>query len=112
MACFYADEDFPFPVVKALRVLGHDVRTALEAGQANAGVPDEAVVAFATADVRAVLTLNRKHFIRLHQTGGVHGGIVVCTFDADHVGQAGRITAAVAKLPSLDGILVRVNRRV
>ncbi len=92
-------------------MLGHDVRTALEAGQANAGVPDGAVVAFATADGRAVLRLNRKHFIRLHQTGGVHGGIVVCTFDADHVGQAGRITAGLAGLSSLTGMLVRVNRR-
>ena len=57
-----------------------------------------------------VLTLNRKHFIRLHQTVGVHAGIVVCTFDADHVGQAGRITAAVMGLPSLAGQLTRVNR--
>ena len=111
MARLYADEDFPLPVVKALRVLGHDVRTALDAGQANAGVPDSDVLAFATADGRAVLTLNRKHFIRLHRTIGSHAGLIVCTFDADHVGQAGRITAAVAGLPSLAGLLIRVNRR-
>ena len=93
-----------------MRLLGHDVRTAHEGGQANAGVPDAPVIAFATADDRAVLTLNRKHFIRLHQTVGVHAGIIGCTFDADHLGQAGRITAAVAGLPSLAESLVRVNR--
>ena len=110
MASFYDDEDFPFPVVRALRALGHDVRTALEAAQANAGVPDEAVVAFATADGRAVLTLNRKHFIHLHRVAGTHADIVACTFDADHVGQADRITDAATGVRSLAGLLIRVNR--
>jgi len=40
MARLYADEDFPFPVVERLRQLGHDVRTALEAGQANQAIAD------------------------------------------------------------------------
>ena len=55
-----------------------------------------------------MLTLNGKHFIRLHPTVGVHAGIIVCTFDADHVG---RITAPVGGLSSMAGLLVRVNRR-
>ena len=33
MAQFYADENFDYPVVERLRVLGHDVLTVQEAGQ-------------------------------------------------------------------------------
>jgi hypothetical protein len=33
MARFYADEQFPFPVVELLRTLGHDVLTVQEAGK-------------------------------------------------------------------------------
>jgi Domain of unknown function (DUF5615) len=44
MAQLYCDEDFSFPVVEELRRLGHDVVTAQEAGQANLGVTDSAVL--------------------------------------------------------------------
>jgi hypothetical protein len=73
-------------------------------------VPDEDVLAFASADGRALLTLNRKHFVRLHNAQPGHGGIIVCTYDPDFVGQAGRIHAAVAAQAQLAGQLVRVNR--
>jgi hypothetical protein len=33
-------------------------------------MPDEDVLAFAIQDRRAVLTLNRKHFIQLHSSTG------------------------------------------
>jgi hypothetical protein len=92
---FYADENFPPPVAEALRELGHDVLTVLEAGQAEQAIPDEEVPAFAVGQNRTVLTLNRKHFVRLHATHPHHAGIVVCTFDADFAGQAERIHAAV-----------------
>ncbi len=32
---FYADENFPLPVVAELRRFGHDVLTAFEDGRAN-----------------------------------------------------------------------------
>ncbi|WP_158224898.1 DUF5615 family PIN-like protein [Brunnivagina elsteri] len=48
MARFYTDENFPFPVVEFLRVFGHDVLTARDAGKANLKIPDENVLAFAT----------------------------------------------------------------
>jgi hypothetical protein len=35
MARFYADEQFPLPVVELLRNLGHDDLTVQEAGNAN-----------------------------------------------------------------------------
>jgi hypothetical protein len=49
MAKLFSDEDFSHPVVNELRLLGHDVVTAQEAGQANLGVADSAVLSFAIA---------------------------------------------------------------
>ncbi|WP_299426548.1 DUF5615 family PIN-like protein [uncultured Meiothermus sp.] len=110
MAHLFADENFPHPVVEALRALGHDVLTVLEAGQAEQAVPDAEILAFATSQNRAVLTLNRKHFIRLHYQQPDHAGIVVCTLDIDFGGQAERIQAALAAQGNMRGRLVRVNR--
>src|SRR5438445_11226533 len=67
MAKLYTDEDFDYPVVTQLRLLSHDVLTAQQAGQAQQRVPDPAVLAFAVAQGRALLTYNRRHFIRLHR---------------------------------------------
>ncbi|MBO0696897.1 MAG: DUF5615 family PIN-like protein, partial [Zavarzinella sp.] len=40
MAALYADENFPGPVVVALRAAGHDVLTARADGRANLGIGD------------------------------------------------------------------------
>ena len=112
MARLYADENFPLPVAEALRDLGHDVLTVLEAGQAEQRVTDEDILAFATGQNRAVLTLNRKHFIRLHSVKPEHAGIVVCTFDPDFSGQAERVHAEIKTRDSLTEQLVRINRSV
>ncbi len=93
---FYANESFPLPTVKELRRLGHDVLTTEEAGQSERAVTDERVLEFATEAGRTVLTLNRRHFIRLHRQWPNHAGIVACTVDADFVGQARRIREALA----------------
>ncbi|HEX3245608.1 MAG TPA: DUF5615 family PIN-like protein, partial [Chloroflexota bacterium] len=42
-----ADENFPLPVVEALRALGHDVLTIQEYGLGNRALPDRAVLAAA-----------------------------------------------------------------
>jgi len=110
MARLLADENFPVPVVAELRNLGHDLLTLFEAGLANQQMTDEAVLAFATSHNRAVLTLNRKHFVRLHNAGAQHEGIIVCTFDPDFVRQASRVNEALRSITSLDGQLLRVNR--
>ena len=73
-------------------------------------MPDEDVLAFAMQDGRAVLTLNRKHFIRLHAAIPDHRGIIVCTFDPDYDAQAQRIHDVISGLDSLDQQLFRVNR--
>jgi hypothetical protein len=110
MAKLYSNENFPLPVVEELRQLGHDVLTIQETGKAGQAVPDEAVLDFAIADGRALLTINRKHFIRLHKERPSHAGLIVCTFDPDFTGQAGRIHAAIEGEAQLSSQLIRVNR--
>jgi predicted nuclease of predicted toxin-antitoxin system len=68
MARFYADEQFPRLTSEKLRLLGHDVLTVQEAGKANQRISDPEVLAYAIADDRAVLTLNRYDFINLHKS--------------------------------------------
>ena len=110
MAKLYANENFPSPVVEDLRRFGHDVVTIQETGKAEQRTPDEDVLQLATADDRAVLTLNRKHFIRLHREQPSHAGIIVCTVDPDFVRQAARIHAAIEAATDLHAQLIRVNR--
>jgi len=110
MARLYANENFPLPVVEALRHAGHDVITVVETGKAEQAWPDQDVLEFATHDDRALLTLNRKHFIRLHRQYPDHAGIIACTFDRDFQAQAQRIDVAIKTTANLSGQLVRVNR--
>ncbi len=79
---FYANENLTAELVETLRQLGHDVLTSYEAGNANQCIPDEQVLATATADGRAVLTFNRDDFLALHRQGVDHNGIVVCKDDS------------------------------
>ena len=110
MARFYADENFPLAAVLALRRLGHELLTTTEAGQSGLRIPDNEVLQFAMSQGRAILTLNRRHFIRLHQMVNDHAGIVVCSMDADFERLAQRIHDAVLLHPSLHRVLIRVNR--
>jgi hypothetical protein len=110
MARLYANENFPRQVVERLRALGHDVVTTRDAGNAGRGVPDDQVLSFAVSEGRAVLTLNRRDFIKLHRSSPGYAGIIVCTEDADVEGQAARIDSIVAGAGVLDGQLLRVNR--
>ena len=107
-ARLYSNENFPLPVVLRLRELGHDVLTSFDAGNANQGILDPEVLAFAVAAGRCLLTLNRKDFMRLHRENPRHAGIVVCREDADFTRQAERIHAALPDGPA--GKLIRVNR--
>jgi hypothetical protein len=110
MARLYADENFDYPVVEQLRLLGHDVLTAQEAGQAQRCIPDPDVLAFALGQGRAVLTYNRRHFHTLHRQIAPHCGIITCTRDDDSVALAGRIDQAIQPLPTLDNQLIRIIR--
>ncbi len=110
MARLYSDENFPIPAVEELRRLGHDVLTVQETGQANLSLSDDAILAFARAEGRILLTNNRQHFIRLHREQYDHCGIIVCTVDPDFVGLAQRIHEALEAQPQGARPLIRVNR--
>jgi predicted nuclease of predicted toxin-antitoxin system len=110
VAKLYADEHFPRELTQLLRELGHDVLTVQEAGNADQRIPDEEVIAFAIEHQRAVITMNRRHFVRLHCELSSHCGVVVCTQDSDWAGQAKRIDRALKEYSTLDNELVRVYR--
>ncbi len=110
MARLYADENFPYPTVVALRRLGHDVLTVREAGQAGLAIADEDVLSSAHADGRAVLTHNRKHFRDLHRAGIPHSGVVLCTDNPDFDSLAARVDLALSIIGELTGQLIRVTR--
>lgn len=110
MARLYSNENFPLPSVEKLRELGHNVLTSYESGKAGQAIPDEDVLAFSVKEQRTLLTLNRKHFIRLHSLKPEHFGIIVCTFDPDFAALAERIHSAVSSEESIAGKLIRINR--
>jgi len=110
MAALYANENFPLQVVRALRQLGHDVLTSQEAGQANRAVPDEDVLTFAAQQERALLTLNKRDFIRLHKRDAGHAGLFLCSQDPDVQGQAERVHRAILKAGDLRGQALHIHR--
>ena len=110
MARFYSNENFPHPAVEALRKLGHDIITIQERGRHNERVPDPEVLAFAVSEQRAILTLNRKDFIRLHNEDASHEGVVVCHEDRDFPRLAQSIHDAVFGHPSIAGMLIQVPK--
>ena len=89
----YADENFPYPVVEALRQVGHDVVTTQDDGLA--GAPDSQILSRAHALRRAVLNFDRHDFLRLHRQGDAHSGMVLATDDPDHPALAARIDLAL-----------------
>ena len=110
MARLLVDENFPRPVAVELRRRGHDVVDLEYMGLADRGVPDTSVLDMAASDGRAVLTLDRRDFARLHQERTHHSGIVACTLDLDSVGMAARIDTALTAIARLDDQFIRIVR--
>jgi predicted nuclease of predicted toxin-antitoxin system len=113
MIRLYADENFELPVIKKLRTKEYDILTALEAGNANQGIPDEEVLAFAIKEHRAVITLNYNDFKNLHKRDKNHHGIIICISTrraADRDDLTDLIDIALKDKESLTGELIRVNR--
>ena len=110
MARLYTNENFPLEATLLLRALGHDVLTSQEAGNTNQAIPDAEVLRFAAEVGRAVLTINKRDFVRLHRLQPSHAGIVVCSQDPDLPRQAEAIHQAIHGLETLAGLLIRVNR--
>src|SRR5215203_338600 len=100
----YADENFPLRVIEELKRLGIDVLTAFEDGKANQSLTDQAILARAAELGRAILTLNRRDFKRLHLQMPDHAGIIICTEDPDRTGQARRIAESLDSTERLHGM--------
>lgn len=110
MALLYSDENFSIPVVRVLRSLGHDVRTAVEDGRGNKKISDDSVLARSTELGRIVLTCDRDHYHHLHEdTNGNHAGIITCTFDRNVNEWANRIHEVLQANPDMRGQLRRVT---
>jgi Domain of unknown function (DUF5615) len=67
-------------------------------------------LAFVIDRERAILTLNKADFIRLHRRDDNHFGIIVCSDNLNWEQFAARIDAAVSVEQSLQGKLIRVVR--
>ncbi|TKB67396.1 MAG: hypothetical protein E8D52_12530 [Nitrospira sp.] len=76
---FYLDEHIHLTMASLLHARGIDCITTRDAG--NFGFSDEAQLAFATSQGRAILTFNHKDFLLLakqwHETGRSHAGIIL-----------------------------------
>jgi predicted nuclease of predicted toxin-antitoxin system len=112
MIRLYINENFPQKVVELLRDRGYDVLTTKDAGKSGVGIPDEAVLSFAVQENRALITINRKDFIRLHKINPEHTGIIVCTENHDLEQFVHHIHAKICALTQeeLSGQLLRVYR--
>lgn len=73
-------------------------------------ITDKELLARAIEINRALLTLNRLDFKRLHSQRPDHAGIIICTEDPDRIGQAQRVAASIAATGELRGQLIRVYR--
>lgn len=73
-------------------------------------MPDEDVLDFAYKSNRILVTMNRKHFIRLHNQGKPHEGIIACKYDPDFARLARKVDEILQKTTTLAGKLARVNR--
>jgi predicted nuclease of predicted toxin-antitoxin system len=110
MMKLYSNENFPFEVVKILRSEGFDVLTTMDAGKAGNRIPDEEVLEFAINQGRAVITLNRKDFKRLHYLRPNHSGIILCTENRNFASMASEIIRVISLNDDIAGQLLKVYR--
>jgi predicted nuclease of predicted toxin-antitoxin system len=114
---FLADEQFPARVQNRLQRLGHDVEfiRSFDTNKSGDGKSDTEVLRIAMAENRIILTLNRKHFLALHNSGtfGGHRGIIACVRDdANPHAQAKSIDALVKSVRHMTGQFRVVPRKL
>lgn len=110
MKLLLIDEDFPHQVGKILQEYGHDVISLNDLELAGIGLTDEDVLATATNLERAVLTHNRKDFLRLHKKSKEHAGIIVCTRNPDLSRLGEKIHSSIDELDALHGLCIKIYR--
>jgi Domain of unknown function (DUF5615) len=98
-------------MVICLQQLGYNVLTSYAAGQANQGIPDEAVLAFAQQQNHTVITFNRDDFLKLHRSGVRHSGIIICKDDRDYLGQVQTLHTYLQSQSDLTNRLIRVKKQ-
>lgn len=108
---FYANENLALTLTEELRQQGHDVLTSYEAGNANQGIPDEQVLAYATTQQRAIITFNRDNFIKLHRARIRHSGIIICKDDRRYIEQAQFLHHYLTEQTTLTNRLIRVQKQ-
>jgi predicted nuclease of predicted toxin-antitoxin system len=112
MLQFYSNENLAMDLVKALRDLGYNALTSYEANQANQGIPDDQVLAYAIEQNRTVITLNRDDFLALHRSGVNHRGIIICKDDREYMRQAEVLHNYLEEqVESLENRLIRVQKQ-
>jgi predicted nuclease of predicted toxin-antitoxin system len=110
VASLLADECLSNAVIDGLRRAGHDVLTVRELGLAYVGTPDETVMQRAIELNRTVLTMDERHYRRLHRVQPVHSGIVVFNDDGDRAALVARLDQAIGQHLPLDGRVLHVPR--
>ncbi len=108
---FYSNENFALDMVNILRSLGYHVITSYDAGQANQGIPDDRVLTYATRNGLILITFNRDDFIKLHQSGLKHAGIIICKTDRDYQGQMTKLHEYLQNQTILTNRLIRIKKQ-
>ena len=84
MIQFHLDENVPNAIAHGLRLRGIDVTTTSDANLVAALDPEH--IAFALAEDRVIFTQDQD-FLRHHQAGMKHAGIVYCKQGGNSVGE-------------------------
>ena len=108
---FYSNENLVLEMVNILRSLGYKVITSYDAGQANQGIPDDQVLNYATQNGLILITFNRDDFIKLHQSGLQHAGIIICKTDRDYQGQVKTLHEYLQNETILTNRLIRIKKQ-
>jgi hypothetical protein len=108
----FADVMFPIQIVRALRLLGYEVRTAQQhqgTSRPDQPLTDEQILEAANDFRGAVLTLNDRHFVRLHfETHCTHKGIIICKHTSEYEKRAKEIDDIIKASTPLIGKLIYV----
>jgi hypothetical protein len=108
---FYSNENFALNMVKILRSLGHTVVTSYDVGQANQAIADDEVLNYAINNNLILITFNRDDFIKLHESGIRHSGIIICKSDRDYQGQIDFLHNYLQTQDSLINRLIRIKKQ-
>lgn len=103
---YHLDEHIDFAVAQGLRRRGIDVTTSADAGLL--GAEDPAHLAFAVANQRAIFS-NDPDFLRLHDQGVEHPGIVYCHQQSRSIGEIIRALELIWEVLEPDDIRNRVE---